>query len=175
MSRTAAILLTVLLIGLPASATRVTVPGTTVSVDVPSGFVPMPKSVIERKYPRGSDLPVAVYSTPGPDWDVRVAFALHNHTLPAGDLTPVQAELEDMVVSTPGLLRWVNRSIIKSGGREWIDLQFWITRLDLDTKNYNLVRVTRQGQKTLVVSAFVPLTQYSRYGTQLDAAMNGLK
>ena len=80
-----------------------------------------------------------------------------------------------MVVSTPGLLRWVNRRIIKSSGREWIDLQFWITRLDLDTKNYNHVRVARQGRKTLVVSAFVPLAQYPRYGAQLDAAMNGLK
>jgi len=66
MSRTATILLAVLLIGLPVGAARVTVPGTTVSMDVPAGFVLMPKSVIDSKYSRDSAPPTAVYSTHGP-------------------------------------------------------------------------------------------------------------
>ena len=66
MSRTTAILLAALLPGLPASAARVTVPGTTVSVNVAVGFVLMPKSVIDSKYSRDSAPHTAVYSTHGP-------------------------------------------------------------------------------------------------------------
>ena len=47
MSRTATILLATMLIGLPASAAHVTVPGTPVSMDIPAGIMPMPKSVAE--------------------------------------------------------------------------------------------------------------------------------
>ena len=66
MSRTSTVLLATMLIGLPASATHVTVPGTLVSMDVPAGFMPMPKSVIDNKYSRGSAPPTTMYSTHGP-------------------------------------------------------------------------------------------------------------
>lgn len=172
MSRTATILLAALLTGLPTSAARVTVPGTTVSVDVPAGFVPMPKSVIDSKYSRGSAPPTAVYSTHGPHWDVNIAFALRDQPLPAGDLAPVQAALERSIAPTPGL-RWVGRRVVKSGGREWIDLQFWVR--GLDTEIYNHLRVTRQGQKMLLVTTNMTKAQYLKYGAHLDATMNGLK
>lgn len=172
MSRTISLLLVSATLGLPASAARVTVPETTVSVDIPAGFVPMPKSVIDSKYSRGSAPPTAVYSTPGPHWEVNIAFALRNQALPAGDLAPVQAALERSIAPTPGL-RWVSRSVVKSGRREWIDLQFWVR--GLDTEIYNHLRVTREGQKTLLVTANVTKALYPKYGVQLDAAMNGLK
>lgn len=44
MPRTATVLLATMLIGLPASAAHVTVPRTLVSMDVPAGFMPMPKA-----------------------------------------------------------------------------------------------------------------------------------
>ena len=172
MSRTRCFLLTALLLGLPAGASRVTVPGTTVSVDVPTGFVLMPQSVVGSKYSRGSAPPTAVYSTPGPHWDVNIAFALRDQALPAGDLAPVQAALERSIAPTPGL-RWVSRRTLKSGGREWIDLQFWVR--GLDTEIYNHLRVTREGQKTLLVTANMTKAQYPKYAKQLDAAMNGLR
>ncbi len=172
MSRTVSLLFVCVLLGLPAGASRVTVPGTTVSVDVPSGFVPMPKSVIDSKYSRGSAPPTAVYSTPGPSWDVNIAFALRDQALPTGDLAPVQAALERSIAPTPGL-RWVSRRIVRSGGREWVDLQFWVK--GLDTEIYNHLRVTREGQKTLLVTANMTKAQYPKYARQLDAAMNGLK
>ena len=172
MPRTKCFLLTALLLGPPAGASRVTVPGTTVSVDVPRGFVPMPTSVVNSIYSRGSAEGLIVYSTPGPNWDVNIAFALRNQALPAGDLGPVQATMERTIAPTPGL-RWVKRGIVKSGGREWIDLQFWVK--PFATESYNHLRVTRQGHKTLVVTAIMTKDQYSRYGSQLDAAMNGLK
>ena len=170
--RTVLLLSVSVLLGHSASASRVTVPGTTVSVDVPAGFVPMPKSVIDTIYSRGSSQGLTVYSTPGPDWDVNIAFALRDQTLPAGNLAPVQATMERTIAPTPGL-RWVKRGVVRSGGREWIDLQFWVK--PFATESYNHVRVTRQGQKTLVVTAIMTKAQYSRYGARLDAALNGLK
>ncbi|GGQ97300.1 hypothetical protein [Deinococcus ruber] len=161
-----------LLLCFPAHAARVTVPGTSVSIDVPAGFVPMPKSVIDSKYSRGGLPPTAVYSTPGPHWEVNIAFALRDTALPAGDLAPVQAGLERSISATPGF-RWVKRGIVKSAGREWIDLQFWVD--GLDTPIYNHLRVTREGQKTLLVTANVTKKLYAKYAAQLDAAMNGLK
>ena len=70
--------LAALLLSAPALATRVTVPGTGVSVDVPAGFVPMPRSVIDSKYSRGGNPPTRPRppcrhrpSTPGPHWEVK--------------------------------------------------------------------------------------------------------
>ena len=159
---------------LPATAlaARVRVPGTSVSVDVPAGFVPMPKSVIDSKYSRGGNPPSAVYSTPGPHWEVNIAFALRGTALPAGDLAPVQAGLERSISGTPGF-RWVRHGIVKSGGRDWIDLAFWVN--GLDTPIYNHLRVTREGGKTLIVTGNVTQKLYPKYGSVLDAAMNGLK
>ncbi|WP_425147163.1 hypothetical protein [Deinococcus sp.] len=166
--------LTALALLLPGSALgeRLTVPGTSVSVDVPAGFVPMPKSVIDSKYSRGGLPPTAVYSTPGPHWEVNIAFALRNTALPAGDLAPVQAGLERSITATPGF-RWVKRGIVKSGGRDWIDLEFWVD--GIDTPIYNHLRVTREGQKTLLVTGNVTKALYPKYGAVIDAAMNGLK
>ena len=164
---TAALLLTA-----SALATRITIPGTTVSLDVPAGFVNMPQSVIDSKYSRGGNPPSTVYSTPGPHWAVNIAFAIRNTALPAGNLAPVQAGLERSLQGTPGF-RWVSHGIVKSGSAEWIDLQFWVD--GIDTPIYNHLRVTRQGQKTLIVTANVTKALYGRYGQTLDVAMNGLK
>ena len=66
MSRTATVLLATMLISLPAGAAHVTVPGTLVSMDVPAGFMPMPKSVIDNEYSCGSAPPTTMYSMHGP-------------------------------------------------------------------------------------------------------------
>lgn len=153
-------------------AARVTIPGTTVTLAVPKGFVAMPKTVIASKYARGGKPPSVVYSTPGPKWSVNIAFALRNAALPAGSLAPVQAGLERSIRSAPGF-RWVRHGIVKSGGREWIDLQFWVN--GIDTPIYNHLRLTRQGRKTLIVTANVTKALYPQYGRTLDNAMNGLK
>ena len=87
-------------------------------------------------------------------------------------LAPAQAALERSIAPTPGL-RWVGRRVVKSGGREWIDLQFWVR--GLDTEIYNHLRVTRQGQKMLLVTTNMTKAQYLKYGAHLDATMNGLK
>jgi hypothetical protein len=155
----------------PALAARVTVPGTSISVAVPAGFAPMPASVIASKYARGTP-PSSVYSTPGPGWEANIAFALSNQSLPAGSLASVQTELERSIQGAPGF-KWVKHGVVKSGGREWVDLQFWVSAPD--TTIYNHLRVTREGQKTLYVTANVTKRLYSKYGAALDAAMNGLK
>lgn len=167
-----ALLALVLLAAPPVQAARVTVPGTTVSLDVPAGFVPMPQAVIASKYSRGSQPPTAVYSTPGPHWEVNIAFAVRDVALPAGDLAPVQASLERSVSSTPGL-RWVSRGVVKSAGRDWVDLRFWVN--GIDTPIYNHLRVTREGHKTLLVSVNVTQKLYAKYSPQIEAAMSSLK
>ena len=163
---------TTLLLLSVAQATQVTIPGTTVRLDVPAGFVKMPQSVIDSKYSRGGNPPNTVYSTPGPHWEVNIAFAIRNTALPAGDLAPVQASLERSVQGTPGF-RWVSHGIVRSGTAEWIDLRFWVD--GIDTPIYNHLRVTRQGQKTLIVTANVTKALCGRYGKTLDSAMNGLR
>ncbi len=103
---------------------------------------------------------------------MNIAFAIRNTALPAGDLAPVQASLERSVQGTPGF-RWVSHGIVRSGTAEWIDLRFWVD--GIDTPIYNHLRVTRQGQKTLIVTANVTKALCGRYGKTLDSAMNGLR
>jgi hypothetical protein len=165
-------LLSLLLLAPPPLAERVTVPGTTVSINVPTGFIPMPPDVLQLKYSRGGLPPAQVYSTPGPNWEVNIAFALRNVALPKSDLLSVQKSLENSVNKTPGF-RWVKRGIERVGGRDWIVLRFWVN--GLDTPIYNHLRVSAEGQQTLLVTANVTKKLYAKYAPQLDAAMQSLK
>jgi hypothetical protein len=172
MKRLCIALLGLLLLAPPPVAARVTVPGTTVSLNVPAGFIPMPAEVLKLKYSRGGLPPTQVYSTPGPHWEVNIAFALRNVALPKSDLLAVQKSLENSVSGTPGF-RWVAHGIERVGGRDWIVLQFWVD--GLDTPIYNHLRVSAEGQKTLLVTANVTKKLYAKYAPQLDAAMKSLK
>lgn len=153
-------------------AARITVPGTDVSIELPAAFVQMPRDVLEAKYLRGGQPPTQVYSTPGPNWDVNIAFALRGSPLPAGDLNPARLALEKSVQATPGF-RWVKHGTEKVGGREWIVLQFWVN--GIDTPIYNHLRVTRQGRKTLLVSANMTKAQYPKWAKVLDQTMQSMK
>lgn len=153
-------------------AARVTVSGTDVSIELPKEFVPMPRDVLALKYSRGGQPPTQVYSTPGPSWDVNIAFALRDSALPAGDLNPARLALEKSVEATPGF-RWVKHGVEKVGGREWIVLQFWVN--GIDTPIYNHLRVTRQGKKTLLVSANMTKAQYPKWAKVLDQTMQSIK
>lgn len=163
--------LVTLTLGPGALAARVAVPGADVSVELPAGFRPMPKDIIDLKYSRGTP-PTHVYSSPGPSWAVNIAFALRPAALPPGPLTTAQKALEGSIENTPGF-RWVARGTERAGGREWIVLRFWVQ--GLDGPIYNHLRVTRQGQKTLLVTANVTQKLYPRFSAQLDAAMKSLK
>ncbi|GBF05646.1 hypothetical protein DAERI_050155 [Deinococcus aerius] len=155
-----------------ATETRLTVPGTSVSLALPAGFAPMPADVIALKYSRGGKPPTQVYSTPGPSYAVNIAFALRDVKLPAGSLAPAQTSIERSIAGTPGL-RWLERGVKRVGDREWIVLRFWVDGLDQPI--YNHLRVTREGDKTLLVTANVTKTLYPQYAAKLDAAMNSLK
>ena len=161
-----------LLLASQAADTRVTVRGTGVSLALPAGFVPMPADVIALKYSRGGTPPAYVYSTPGPSWAVNIAFAVRDVELPPGDLAPVQAVLERSVQGTPGF-RWVGRGIERVSGRDWIVLRFWVDGLDQPI--YNHLRATREGKKTLLVTANVTKALYPKYAAGLDAAMKSLR
>ncbi|CAM3528087.1 hypothetical protein [Deinococcus frigens] len=156
----------------PALVARVSILDTDVSIELPSGFVPMPRDVVKLKYSRGGQPPVQVFSTPGPNWDVNIAVALRDSALPAGDLNPSRLTLEKSVQATPGF-RWVKHGTEKVGGREWIVLQFWVD--GLDTPIYNHLRVTRQGAKTLLVSANMTKAQHPRWAKVLDQTMQSMK
>lgn len=104
-----------LFLAVPAAAERVAVPGTTVSMDIPTGFTPMPANVIASKYGRGGQPPKAVYTTP--DDAVNVAFSQRDVKVPAGGLAQVQPLLEQSVAAVPGL-KWVKRGLVKSAGRD---------------------------------------------------------
>ncbi|MFB9991961.1 hypothetical protein ACFFLM_08310 [Deinococcus oregonensis] len=156
----------------PSVAGRVTMPGTTVSINVPSGFIPMPTDILQLQYSRGGVPPTQGYSTPGPNWEVNIASALRKVALPKSDVLSVQKSLENSVNITPGF-RWVKRGIERVGGRDWIVLQFWVN--EVDTPIYNHLRVSAEGQQTLVGTANVTKKLYAKYAPQLDAAMRSLK
>lgn len=164
--------LAVLLLSSSALGARVTVPGTRVSLAVPEGFVPMPADILALKYSRGGNPPNTVYSTPGPSWAVNIAFALRDVKLPPGSLAPAQAALGRSVEATPGF-RWVKHGIERVGNREWIVLKFWVDGLDQPI--YNDLRATREGEKTLIVTANVTKTLYPKYAKTLDTAMGSLR
>ncbi|MDV6375476.1 hypothetical protein [Deinococcus arenicola] len=165
-------LIMALLLAAPALAAPVKIVGTDLSIELPKEFVPMPRDVLQSKYSRGGPPPMQVFSTPGPSWDVNIAVALRDSALPKGDLNPSRLALEKSIQATPGF-RWVKHGVEKVGGREWIVLQFWVD--GLDTPIYNHLRVTRQGEKTLLVSANMTKAQYPKWAKALDTTMQSMK
>lgn len=97
---------------------------------------------------------------------------MRNVELPPGDLAPVRAALERSVQGTPGL-RWVGHGIERVGNRDWIVLRFWVNGLDQPI--YNHLRASREGDRTLLVTANVTKALYPKYAAQLDEAMKSLK
>lgn len=166
------ILAALLLTALPAVAERVAIPGTTVSMDVPTGFAAMPANIVASKYGRGGQPPKAVYTTPAPDYEANVAFSLRDVKVPEGGLTQVQPLLEKSVAAVPGL-KWIKRGMVKSAGRDWIDLEFWVDGKAAPI--YNHMRVTTEAGGLLLVTANASTGAYEKYKLALNAAMNSLK
>ncbi|MVN85252.1 hypothetical protein GO986_00510 [Deinococcus sp. HMF7620] len=163
-----ALLLTVLSVS--AHAAPVTVPGTNVQFTVPAGFVKMPPDILKLKYSRGTP-PAAVYSTPGPHWDVNIAFAVRRAQVPA-DLGELQSVLERSVQGAPGF-RWESHSVQKLGERSWVVLRFWVS--GLDTPIYNDLRAVPVPGGLLIVTANATKAQYPKYLKPLTAALDSLR
>lgn len=158
------------LLGGAAHAERVAIPGTDVTVEVPVGFVRMPADILKLKYSRGRP-PALVYSTPGPHWEVNVAFDRREVQVPGG-LPQVQAALEASVRPVPGF-RWVSHGIRTVNGRDWVVLQFWAN--GLDTPIFNDLRALGVPGGVLIVSANVTKAQYPKYAAILGAALDSLR
>lgn len=151
-------------------STRVKVPNTNVSFELPSGFVPMPADILKLKYSRGTP-PAQVYSTPGPSWAVNIAFDRRNVKLPSGGLAELQKALESSITGASGF-RWEKHGIQKLNGRDWIVLQFWVD--GLDTPIYNDLRATPDQGGLLLVTANVTKALYPQYAKSLKAALDSL-
>ena len=156
----------------PALAARTTVSGTSLSIELPGDFVPMTSEAIATKYGRGGQRPSTVYSTPGPNYSVNIAFRLAEQALTPKQLPEVKPVLEKAIQATPGF-RWVSRGFTKLAGREWIVLRFWVDGLDAPI--YNDMRVTSEGGKLLIVTANSSTSAYSKYSAKLSAALLSLK
>ena len=107
-----------------AQAERVKLAGTGLSLEVPAGFAKMPQDVIDLKYSRGRP-PGTVYSTPGPNWAVNIAFDRRDVAVKPGELKEIQGVLEKSVQGVAGF-RWVKRDLQTISGRPWVVMQFWV-------------------------------------------------
>jgi hypothetical protein len=153
-------------------AARVPVPTTTLSIELPADFAVMTTEAIATKYGRGGQRPSTVYSTPGPNYSVNIAFRLVEQALTPKQLPEIKPSLEKAIQATPGF-RWVSRGFTKLAGREWIVLRFWVDGLDAPI--YNDMRVTSENGKLLIVTANSSTSAYSKYSAKLTAALLSLK
>ncbi|WP_293912866.1 hypothetical protein [Deinococcus sp.] len=168
----ARLILLTLLLAPSAQAARVPVPATTLSIELPADFTAMTTGAIATKYGRGGQRPTTVYSTPGPNYSVNIAFRLAEQAVTPQQLPELKSALEKAVQATPGF-RWVSRGFTKVAGREWIVLRFWVDGLDAPI--YNDMRVTSESGKMLLVTANSSTSAYSKYSAKLTAALLSLK
>ncbi len=166
----AALLTTAALLVTPALAARVTVPGTTLSLEVPPGFAPMTADVIALKYPRGVP-PRLVYTTP--DTRVNIAFELRDATLPAGQLKAFGAYMKAFIASNLRVLSWERNGLRALGGRDWYELAFTFQAADQPV--YDRILITSEQGRALVVTANATVTALPQHRGALDAALNSIR
>ena len=164
------LILLALLSGL-AQAARVTVPGTTLSLEVPSGFKRMDAEMVAIKYPRGNP-PQAVYTTP--DTQVNLAFTYDQKSpLKAADLNDFGRAMSKLFQQQMPELKFMKNGPLKLSGRNWYELEF--TMQAADQPIYNHMLITSDKGHPLMVTVNATTKQLPKYQKTLEAALSSLK
>lgn len=164
------LLLLALLSGV-SQAARVTVPGTTLSLEVPPGLKPMDAGMLAIKYPRGNP-PQAVYTTP--DTQVNIAFTYdRNSPLKAAELNDFGQAMSKLFQQQMPELKYLKNGPLKLAGRDWYELEF--TMRAADQPIYNHMLITSDKGHPLIVAVNATTRQLPKYQKTLDAALSSLK
>ena len=153
-----------------ALATRVTVPGTTLSLEVPSGFTRMTADMIALKYSRGVP-PRMVYTTA--DSRVNIAFELRDSKLPAARLGEFGVFMKDFIGKNIKVLKWEGSGPRSLGGRAWYELAFTFQATDQPV--YDRLLITSEQGRALVVTVNATTQDLPKYRPVLDQAINSLR
>ncbi|WP_291426756.1 hypothetical protein [Deinococcus sp.] len=154
-----------------AQTARVTVPGTTLSLEVPAGFTLMDAETVAIKYPRGNP-PLAVYTTP--DTQVNIAFTYDQKSpLKAADLNKFGQTTSKLFQQQMPELKYLKNGPLKRSGRDWYELEF--TMQAVDQPIYNHILFTSDKRHPLIVAVNATTKQLPKYQKTLDAALSSLK
>lgn len=163
-------LLPLILLG-TVQAARVTVPGTTLSIDIPAAFQPMNAETIAIKYPRGNP-PQAVYTTP--DTQVNIAFTFNQKApLKATDLNDFGKAMSQLFQQQMPELKYLKNGPLKLAGRDWYELEF--TMQAADQPIYNHMLITSDKGHPLIVAVNATTKKLPQYQKTLDSALKSLK
>lgn len=154
-----------------ANAARVTVPGTTLTLEVPAGFELMAAETIAIKYPRGN-APKMVYTTP--DTQVNIAFAYNETaTLKATDVNDFGKAMSELFQKQMPQLKYLKNGPLKLAGRDWYELEF--TMQAADQPIYNHMLFSSDKGHPLIVTVNATTRKLPQYQKVLDATLNSLK
>ena len=141
-----------------------------VSFEPPPGFVALPQTIINLKWPSKRAPRYVVGDAVG---TTTVAYDLKPHRLPQDQMEAIQkAFTQVMERSVPGI-RWIKNGIIDHAGQRWLFLE--MTSSAVDTDIHNIMLVTGIGEEMLVFNFNSTREAFPQVEQALRASIDSIK
>jgi len=163
--------ITIAIFGLPfvSSAETVTIPGTSISFDAPSEFKPLPKEIIDIKYPSSRS---PRYVAGNESASTTIAYDLKPHNIPKDKLKEVQESFTSLFSRMIPGIQWKKNEIIRKDGTDWIYME--MTSNAIDTEIYNMMLVTGYENQMLVFNFNSTKKDFPKYEAQLRKSIESI-
>ena len=124
---------------------KITIPGTTISLQAPVGFTPLTDTEIGNKFSRNS---APKYVMGNARRGTSIAYDLKPTPIKDAELEQGLATFETLMVRVVPNLVWKRKEIIEQAGQRWIYLE--MTSSAIDTNIYNIMLITPFEGKMLI-------------------------
>ena len=153
-----------------ARAEPVNIHDTKVTFEPPPGFKPVPKEIIDLKWPNNR---APQYVVGNESASTTVAYDLKPNRIPQDKLGEVQetfTRLFDRLI--PGI-EWKKNEIIEHSGQKWLFME--MTSRAIDTDIHNILFVTGYQGKMLIFNFNSTKDEFSKFEKDLRASLKSIK
>jgi len=153
-----------------AGAEPVKVGDTKITFEPPANFKPVPKEIIDLKWP--SDR-APRYVVGNESATTTVAYDIKPHQIPQDKLGEVQTTFTRLFNQIIPGIEWKSNEIIEHSGQKWLLLE--MTSRAIDTDIHNIMLVTGYQGKMLVFNFNSTKEEFSRFEKELRASLKSIK
>ena len=170
MHRIFPILILTLLFVAPAMGKEIQVDGGKITFDAPDGFEPVPKEILDLKYP-SSRAPKYVIGnkTAG----TTIAYDIKPNALPQEGIEEGRKAFTELFPRMIPGLEWIENKTIELAGQKWIYLE--MTSNALDTDIHNIMLFTGHDGQMLAFNFNSTKEEFKEYEKAIRASIKSIK
>ncbi len=152
------------------AAEKISIPGTTVSLEAPTGFTPLTSAEIKLKYPRNNPPQYVVGNTRR---STSIAYELKPNAIKEAELEKGLAVFETVLSRAIPNVVFKRKEIIEQAGQRWIYLE--MTSSAIDTDIYNIMLITPFDGQMLVFNFNATKEDFATQEAALRASVASIR